>query len=96
MWLRNYKLKEEQEARLVMLRFYFEVIGYFAIYLTLAFAFIPFGQDINTGLYRCVVQDCDLDHQPRRDSHACWCPWLESRVTRAGTSRPTKRTRSSP
>ena len=23
---------------------------------------------------RCVVQDCNLDHQPHGDSHTCWCP----------------------
>ena len=23
---------------------------------------------------RCVVQDCNLNHQPHSDSHICWCP----------------------
>lgn len=56
-WLRNYRLKEEREARLVALRFHFEIIGYFAIYLMQAFAFIPFGQEINTYLYRRFSPD---------------------------------------
>eukprot|EP01052_Picozoa_sp_SAG31_P019910 SAG31_NODE_1473_length_8207_cov_2.716330_3_plen_954_part_00 len=56
-WLRNYRLKEEKEARLVVLRFYFEIIGYFAIYITLAFAIIPFGQEINAALYTFLSPD---------------------------------------
>ena len=24
--------------------------------------------------FRCIVQDCNLDHQPHSDSHIFWCP----------------------
>lgn len=56
-WLRNYRLKEERDAKVVVLRFYFEIIGYFSIYLMLAFVFIPWAPEINAALYKMFLPE---------------------------------------